>query len=468
MPFENRTSPEILRELIARVVARSTLDDVQEGSVLATILGAAAEEYANEEQRLRVIRDSFSFISVTGSDLDDRVADLPPAGLSRLEATAGSGGALNLRRDTSGAPLTIPAGSTYGRSDDGALVYRQLADQTFGAADLLIQNVAVECVAAGIVGNCAAGSIDRIVSAPSDLSSAVSTIPISNGLDGESDEQLKARALNYLAALTKTTPHALEYEALSFISSDNTRAKFARIFEDPNAPGYSELLLDDGGGLIGYRRAGADISGTVPDGGPPLIYHEAPAVDVPATVEYTRGGVTTALNSDQFRAIPERGLIYVNDGVLEAGDTWAVRKYQVWVGLPAELQAKIEGDPSDPLNNPGLRSAGVRVRVVQPSVYYVEIAINVVPIAGADFEDVAAQTTNSAVEYLATLGPGDALYRARLIDRLMDNADVLTLRLYVGGVGGLEPLPDYIPPSPRHVIRTTNTRISIITLPEVL
>lgn len=468
MPFQNRTSGEILRELSARVVARSTLTDVQEGSVIETILASVAEEVANEEQRLKQIRDSFSFLRVSGADLDDRVADLPVAGLARLGATAASGGALTLTRDSTTGALTIPAGSLYGRSDDPSLVYRQIADQTFGVGVATITGVAVQCAAPGLLGNCAAALITRVVSAPSDLGAVVNTIPLVNGQDAESDAQLKARALNYLAALTKTTPRALEFEALSFVASDGTRARFARIFEDPSTPGLAQLLLDDGGGLVGYTRAGLSVSGVVPSGGPPILWHEAPAVDTPTRIFYSRSGIDTMLNSSQYTSIPERGLVYVNAGILQAGDTWTVEKYDVFEGLPGELQTLIEGSPSDPLNLPGLRAAGVRVRVTRPSVYYVEMKINVVPVSGADFADVSEQTKNAALEYLATLGPGETLYSARLIDRIMDNPDVLTVRLYVGGVAGLEPLPDYAPPSPRYVIRSSDDRISIVALPEVI
>ena len=466
-PFENRTAPQILREIIARIVARSSLDDVLEGSKINTIAASFAEEVAGEEQRLKTIRDSFSFLNVVGADLDDRAADLPPDGLGRLPATNASGGALSLRRDVAGAVLTVFAGSLYGRKDDGALVYRQIADQVFGVGDLLIENVAVECLTPGSVGNCIEGQINRIVAAPNDLASAINTLRITNGDEEETDAQFKARCLSYLSSLTGTTPDAIEFAALSYVAESGVRVRFARIFEDPEQPGYSELLLDDGGGLLGYDRPGETISGVVPDGGPPRLYHEAPALTTPTLLQYTRGVDTFTLSPDQFVGIPERGLIHVKAGVLEPGDVWSAGKYQVFEGLPKEIQELIEGSSSDGVNEPGWRAAGCRVRVVKPSVYYVEMKVNVVPRTGFDFDDIAAQTKNAIIEYVATLGPGETLYNARLVDRIMDNEGVLTVRLYVGAVEDNSPLPDYSPITPRHVIRTTDAKIEIVTFPEV-
>lgn len=467
MPYERRTAPEIHREIIARMVARSTLDDVAEGSKLNTITQSMSEEFAAQDQRLKTIVDSFSFKNVQGSDLDDRAADLPPNGLTREQATNASGGALDLRRTDTSAPLTIPEGSLYGRDDDPSVIYRQVSDQTFNVGVGLIQGVAVVCLTAGEVGNCAAGQITRIVSAPADLGSAVSTIAISNGQEEETDAQFKARCLAYLSSLTKSTPSALEFLALSFRSAAGVRPRFARIFEDVEQPGYSELLLDDGGGLQGYDRPGATAGGVVPEGGPRRLWHEAPALETPTNIQITRGTSTFSLRPEDYIAIPERGLIHVKDGILQPGDVWSAEKYRVYEGLPAELQRAIEGDTSNPVELPGWRAAGTRVRVVQPTVYLVEMKVNVVPKAGFDFESIAEQTLNAIVEYLATLGPGEILFNARLIARLMENEGLSTVRLYVGAVDGLVPLPDYEPPTPRTVIRTTVDKLELTTIPEV-
>lgn len=454
-----------MRELAARMVARSDISDISEGSVLAHLLYGVAEEVSGQERRLARIRDAFFLDGAGGTDLDDRVADLPPSGLTRMGASNASGGSLALLRTDTTEALIIPAGSTYGRTDDPSLVYRQIADATFLAGQDTVLDVAVVCLSTGRIGNAPAAAINRVVSAPG-LTGVLSRMAITNGQDEETDERLRARARAYLSSLTGSTPAALEYLGLAFTSTNGARAAFARIFEDPATPGLCELLLDDGSGLAGYQRRGGAITGTVPVGGPPVLWHETPAVEPIGIISVTdSGGGVRELAPGEFTSIPERGLVYVNDGVLAAGDTWAISKYDVWTGLPAELQKLIEGDTSDPLNLPGYRAAGVRVRVVAPSVFPVSLAVNVVPKAGRDFDQVTQAVKAAIIEYVAMLGPGEALFIARLIDRVMDNTDVLTVRFYTG-VDTLACALDMIPPSARHVLRTETGLITVVPLPQ--
>jgi hypothetical protein len=465
MPYEPRTTTTIRRELAARIVARGGLDDVSEGSALAHMIQAWAEEMANVELRLARIRDAFFIDSASGTDLDDRIADLPPDGLARLAPSSASGGVLTLLRVDTAAPLTVLAGATYGRGDDATLVYRQTADATFGVGVAAVGSVPVICLTPGAVGNAPAGALDRVVSAVG-VTGVISAAALTNGRDEESDDAVRARARSYLSSLTGSTPAALEYLGLSFTAADGSRAAFARVFEDPAQAGLCELLLDDGNGLVGYRRDGAVVTGTVPAGGPPVLWHEAPATQPITVIDAVIGGVPRQLQPGEFTSIPERGLVYVEDGIMASGDTWTIgtTKYQVFFGLPAELQALIEGDTSDPLNLPGYRAAGVRVRVLPPTVYLVQLAINVVPVLGRDYDAVAESVRRSVVEYMATLGPGETMFVARLIDRIMDSADVLTVRIYNGGVVDLVPADDVIPPDPRWVLRTTLNKITVVPL----
>lgn len=468
MAYTPRTATTIRREIAARIVARGTADDIAEGSVLAHMIQTWAEELAGLEVRLARIRDSFFLDSAVGTDLDDRVSDLPPSGLTRLAASSASGGALTLTRTDTALPLLVPEGSTYGRTADSSLTYRQIADVNFLAGEATKDDVAVVCLTPGEVGNAPGGAIDRVASSP--VTGAVSTAAITNGQDEESDEALRARARAYLSSLTGTTPAALEHLGRSFTATDGSRAAFARIFEDPTTPGLCELLVDDGGGLLGYMRQGAPVTGTVPTGGPPVLWHETPSVEPIEEILIARGGVVWELAADEYTSFPERGLVYVHEDIDAArqpvaGDTWAISKYNVFMGLPAELQALIEGSLSEPLDNPGYRAAGVRVRVVAPLVFNVSLAVNVVPVAGRDFDAVTLDVETAVVEYLATLGPGETLFIARLIDRVMDNSDVLTVRFYASSAD-LTPADDIIPPSSRYVLRTDAGRIAVVPLPQ--
>lgn len=85
MAFVPRTFDTILADMIAHVRANTALTDFNVGSVIRTILEAAALE--DDEQYFQMVQllDAFSYQTATGTDLDERAADfnlvrLDPAG----------------------------------------------------------------------------------------------------------------------------------------------------------------------------------------------------------------------------------------------------------------------------------------------------------------------------------------------------------------------------------------------------
>lgn len=75
MAFVARTYEVILADMISYVQANTVLSDFTVGSVIRTILEAAASE--DDEQYFQMVQllDAFSIITATGQDLDDRLAD---------------------------------------------------------------------------------------------------------------------------------------------------------------------------------------------------------------------------------------------------------------------------------------------------------------------------------------------------------------------------------------------------------
>jgi uncharacterized phage protein gp47/JayE len=83
MAFTPRTFEQILTDMIAYVQSRTTLSDFQVGSVIRTILEAAALE--DDEQYFQMVQllDAFSLTTASGEDLDRRLADF---GITRESA----------------------------------------------------------------------------------------------------------------------------------------------------------------------------------------------------------------------------------------------------------------------------------------------------------------------------------------------------------------------------------------------
>lgn len=462
--FDPKSTRVHLQELAARTVARTTLTDLREGSDLHHLLYAAAQGYAANELAIARVRDAFFFEGGSGAALDARISDLPGGLIERLGPSTASGGNCTLfRTDTSG-DLLVEAGASYSRSDDATQIYRQVADATFLDGQDSVSGVAVVCNVPGVAGNAEAGQIDIVLNAEGVVRVA-NLADLVNGSDGETDEELIERGRLLLAGLTGTTGAALEGMARRYESSDGARARFVRVHEDPRTPAYAELLLDDGSGLTGYRREGDVSTGIIPSGGPAVLWHETPSINEISLIRLTSGGVIRELEPDEFTSFPERGLVYLEDGVASAGDTWEISKYYVWVSFPREIQLLIEGDLSDPVRSPGHRASGGRVRVVAPLEAPVSFWVNVVPKSGRDLQTVSDDVVSAIVGYVSALAPGEPLYTPRLIARLIENQDVLTVRFF-SSEGGEACLGDIFPPSQRHVLRTSSERISVIPLPQ--
>lgn len=458
--------------MAARVQARSGIGDFVEGSEIGHVLYAVGEEVESVEVRLARIRDSFTFEGLEGPDLDERVAELPPGFTPRLPSSAAAGRVLTVTRGDATTVQVLPRGAMVGRTDNPRAMYRTTQAVTFGVGVSVIGQIHVTATTPGPDGNVHAGGINRTVSCPSWVLSVLSSAPLTNGLPAESDSELASRALLYLSSLARCQPAALEYAARSFQASDLTRFRYVKLYEDPTKPGYSELILDDGSQLSGAIRAGRTASGVVPVGGIGLLWHEGPATAPIDRVRIVRNGLVYSLRARtgttvNFVSVPERGAIYITrPTVLQAGDLWRIENYNVFSGGPAELQRVIEGVPGDP-EFPGFRAAGTRVRITRPTVQDVALDVHVVPVAGVDLESLEASVQNDAIQYIATLNPGEPLLIARLTAHLIGNASVRNVHVYKGSTDPVELATDVYPVTSRHVLRSRVGLLNIIPAPEL-
>jgi len=475
MPFEAKLKDEILSELVARVVARSPLTDISEGSVMLTILGAVADELENIEYKLQVYRDSFSLEGATGVDLDARCSDFPAPGLKRKGRIAASGAVMQITRDDSTTALVVPAGTRYALASDTNIVFVQDADITMQIGDLTYPTatddpISVTCAATGTIGNVEANTITIVDSAPGSVISCTNVKSIGGGIDRESDDQLRQRAFKYLSSLARCQPEALESHATQFKSGTQKAFLHAKLFEDPTRPGYSELVVDDGNGLQGFEQAGTTVSGTIPDGGAIVLYHQFPATTEIGFGKLQKYNTATSayenveLNADGSQpwvSIPERGLLYPDTGLFSAGDQWRITIYSVFTDPIKELQSSIEGSLSDPNSLPGFRAAGTRVRVLPPEVFSVSpVAVNIVVFDGTDTAAMQELVKSSIVEFARALRPGEPLLLSPLLADLMKLNGLRNVTITALGSGST--VTDIQPSSLREVIRINESDIEVI------
>lgn len=460
--FRPRTPHNIMQDLLAKVVGRTKLNDVTVGSALYTVLQSIAYEVASMEGRIARVRNSFDLNTAQGADLDTRVQELPPVGITRRVSSYSSGAVLKVVRGDNGVgELIIPARSLVSRGEDGFQYF--LPEQVIiPDGDIVSQNIFVVADTAGSDGNCFAGAIDTIIDMPEGVFSVENTRPITNGADRESDQSLRNRALRYIRSLGRCQVDALVSLALNFIDSNGATFRFAEVFEDPENLGYSELIVDDGSGLAQFTKPGETTSATVPPGGQDFIYHQYPATEHITTnninIIKASGGVISP-PADKIVSIPERGLVYFKDNYLEEGDVWQVYGYDVFRGPVQELQKEIEGSTDDDANiSTGFRAAGTRVRVLPPIVRTVSFSILIDVKPEYDINEVKRNVKDVISVYFASLGLGEPVYIADLTKEVMNKTNIWSVKFYEYNTDTL--LENIYPGNKKTVLRTTPSNIN--------
>lgn len=452
MPYTPRTSKEILRDMSARMVVRSALSDLNEGSVLYDLLSTFAEQVAESDVRLSQIREQFTLEGASGIDLDERAEELD---VTRLAASRASGDVTISRTDTTSA-LTVPSGAVLGRSDSD-VTYVSLEDVTFSAG-VSSATMRVQASVAGTSGNAPSYTIDTLVLLPDSVTSVSQASAFANGTDAETDGALRARCRRRLNALSRCTASSMEYAALTFRASDDTRATVATVYEDPTRAGTVELLIDDGAGIGDnpQTRAGAAVSQLVSLSSTFVIGVERAIASGP-TVYRARFGLpsTNLIEGVDYAINRGAGVVTILEGAnVQIGDVVHVSSYTVYKGLVSELQAYIEGDVGDP--STGYRPVGVTVRVLPALVQRMSVDLLLTVEDGSNISAVTSLVRTACLEYLSSLGAGEPAYVARIIDVALGVGGVVNVRAQRPSSSDLA--VDQYTYSPRHVIRAGTVR----------
>jgi uncharacterized phage protein gp47/JayE len=436
------------------MVVRTELTDVREGSVLYTLFATVAEQIAEADIRLAQIRDQFTFEGASGTDLDERMEEV---GVTRLSATTATGTVRVSRTDTT-EEITLDAGASFGRTDS-EVTYVTSEDYTLGVGVSAL-DVMVTAQSIGSNGNAPSGTINTIVDADG-LDAVSQASPLANGVDAESDASLRSRARRYLNSLARCQPSALEYQALSFTASDNTRASVATVYEDPVTFGKVELLIDDGNGIGALpvsqiTEAGEGVSYYVNSTGTKTIGLERAVATAPTVVrkDLTQNPVPTVTMTEGTDYVVHYGrgtITLLNDTAV--GQTVFVSDYLVYTGLVGELQSHIEGTAGDVTS--GYRPAGISLRVLPAPVTKVSLDLLAVVADGANITTVTDSVESAVTSYLASLGAGEPAYIARIIDVAMDVDDMVNVTVY--RPNSTTPASDFYP-STRNVLRAESIR----------
>lgn len=454
--FVARTSKQIFRDILAKVVANLGGLNIDSGGPETAIIAAVAEEMGLHEARLEALVQAHG-LDAAATDLDDVVAQIMSGmAVRRGGATASGGAAMRIERSSSVGSLVVPVGTTFFLTSDRKVRFAtteevELADGQLvwpGPGDELVR---VRCLTPGRVGNVRAGTVTGLDSVPSAIVSATNVEPIGGGQDVERDSSLRQRARMLLSSIAKSQPSALRFLAGRWIAQDGTAIRHAATFEDPEIPGYTELLLDDGEGLPGITRTAVVTSGVVPPTGSPYLWFDGPA----ATEPFIRINGSDAV---QLASLPgavviyERGRVEFAEGYgLDPGDEWEIggdTQHLVYTGAVAEVQRVVEGDTyAGAVTDYGWRAAGTRVRVRPPLVADIAITLRVEFTPDVTIVEGRRLVTDAVVEFVRSLAPGEAFTRFDLIVEIGKLVEVVNCEV-------IDPIADVRPLTPRHRVST--------------
>lgn len=181
---EGNDFEDILERLLDRV---DDSIDKRQGSIIYDALAPAAAELAQCYIALDVYTDQTYLLTATGDNLDNRVADY---GLTRKEATYAQ--RIIKTYDTNNTLMAVDIGTRFAVPNaSGGYNFTILAEQTSGTVGIYI----AQCETAGSYGNEYTGDLLPLTSV-NNLGSAQIDDIYKPGEDEETDEELRARALN--------------------------------------------------------------------------------------------------------------------------------------------------------------------------------------------------------------------------------------------------------------------------------
>jgi uncharacterized phage protein gp47/JayE len=440
--FTPKRYEQILPQMIARVVTRSDMSDVADSAAVKHVLAAAARSDDEQYYQMSLLLQLFSIDTAQGEDLDERAKDIQPAVVSRRQATKSTGVVVFSRVGTTGT-VSIPIGTKVKTSDGVIFVTTSVGTITPTSPEKIFghgvgrdsNDVAVVADQPGTSGNVVATTIIKFDTKPAGVDEVTNQTAIINGLDKETDDAFRNRLKNYVASLARCTLDALEVGVIG--QQDPTTGQtilFAKTVEDIIDRGDVVLYIDDGTGAaeavdtVTGENVTEGLQGPPPDsavGGEERLYlNEYPIKEVdPITVtSSTRGALT--INVDYYLN-PASGQINFDPPLVTAEVITA--SYTHYVGLIKLAQTIVDGDPNDRITYPGLRAAGVLVRVRTPQILLQTVTAVITTAEGYEFTTTRDAVVQAVKDYINNLSISDDVIRNKLIAQMMGVPGVINV-----------------------------------------
>jgi len=441
--FVAKKYEQILAQMLAKVVTRAGLTDITDASPFKHILAAAARQDDEQYYQMVLLLRLFSIDSATGEDLDARAAEIQPAVITRGQAANATTTVVFSRPGTTGT-ITIPANSKVRTAGGSVFATTAVGTITPTSAEQITGHgigrdsnaVTVIAVVAGAAGNVAADTITMFEAKPAGVNEVTNLAGAIGGADQETDDSFRARLKAYIRGLARCTPEALETNTLGAALSTGQTVRFAKTWEDPVNRGNVWLYIDDGTGQAETTETVTGENVTEGLSGPPadsavggetrlwLNHNAVRAASAFVLVSSVRGALVQGVDYD---LVAPWGLLLF-DPALVTGEV-ITATYVRYTGLIELVQKIVDGDPADRQNYPGLRAAGVLVRVNVPQVLIQNVLLTLTVSDGYDNTSVGTAVKQAVMDYINGLGISGDVVRNALIERIMSVAGVYNCML---------------------------------------
>lgn len=432
-----RNKYQILRQMIARAVGRSDLVGIVKNSAIYHILAAAADEDAEQYFQMSRLREVFSILTASGSDLDERAQEIVPQVITRRTSLRASGEVTFTRPGTTGT-VVIPEGSLVGAQDtDGVIQFRTTAAGSITPGNTS-SDIPVVANEPGARGNVAGGAIIRLISRIPGVTGVSNQNSFTNGRDREEDDRFRARLLAYIQGISRGTPTALRAFALNVQLVDGRVVLFAKVFEPVIPTGQIQLYIDDGTGTTGDVTTPVLEEEVVASasGDEQFVYTLYKPI-VPASYVPTKA-LVVLLNSVaqtegvDFEIDRSQGKIGFYTP-LSAGDnvkvTYTYFGTDTNPGLIGQTQKVIDGVPSNRIAFPGVRAGGVSVAVLPAETDYQSLDARAVVADEYDPVIVQDNVQIAILGYINNLDIGEDVIVAEIIQRAMSVSGMVNFRI---------------------------------------
>ncbi len=259
MPLDLKTQDQIVQDGIAAVQAQvGNQFKFTVGSIVRALIESNGRTALWLESLAQYVLARTRLATSTGSDADSFVADF---GLTRLPGVAASG-LVNFTSFSTNQTRYIEVATSTVSIPGGAVTYQVYADltnehyvpdlnayqMTIGTATI---SVPVIALTPGIIGNAIAGEITVINSPITGVDQVTNPAPFENGVEPQSDPQLRKYFVDYLNSLSRATRLAIEF-AIETVQQGLFYTVIENIDYTTQATrlGYFYAIVDDGSGSI--------------------------------------------------------------------------------------------------------------------------------------------------------------------------------------------------------------------------